>query len=218
MIEWRRYVVALLICLIPIPVTAQSELSILYLGRASDKAYKSRRAYTGLSLRDIKRPIDGARVAVRDSRILARAIGINVVLEERLVSRSADLLSIVDEEIAGDGRIILADLDRAEFDELIAKTNHRDDVLIFNFRHDDDELRSIKCSKQLFHTLPSRAMLSDAMAQFLPVKGWRRVLMLIGEKERDREIAKSFLASAKKFGLKVVDSKPFILSNDPRQR
>jgi ABC transporter substrate binding protein (PQQ-dependent alcohol dehydrogenase system) len=218
MIEWRQSLAAALIYFIAIPASAQSELSILYLGRTVDDLYKSRRAYTGLSLRDIKRPLEGARLAVRDSRILARAIGIKVVLEERLIEPSADLMSIVDEEIADGGRIVLADLNRSELDKLIAKTSRRDDVIIFNFRHEDDELRDAKCAEQLFHTLPSRAMLSDAMAQFLSAKGWRRVLMLVGEAERDGLIAKAFLASAKKFGLQMADSKPFILSNDPRQR
>lgn len=197
---------------------ATDKLSILYLGRENDPGYDARRAYTGLSLRDVKRPVGGARLAMRATRILARAIGVKFELEERVLPDDVDLAGVLDEEISEHGRIIMADLDRGELLSLVAQTRSRDDVVVFNIRHHDDDLRGEKCAPQLFHSVPSDAMLADALAQFLVAKNWRRVLSLIGERPTDKILAKAFAASAKKFGLRIVATKPFVLSNDPRQR
>ncbi len=213
-----QFIAGVILYLIAVPASAQDQLSLLYLGRESDPAYAARRAYTGLSLRDLKRPIDGVRLAVRESRILARAIGIRFQLEELLLPPDAELAMTIRDETANGGRVILADLGRADLNQLIAETKNRDDVIVFNFRHRDNALRGVECAPHLFHTVPSRAMLSDALAQFLAVKGWRRILSLVGEQKDDARMASAFATSAQKFGLKIVDSKPFVLSNDPRQR
>ena len=200
------------------PIQAAETFSILYLGRDQDRAYAARRGYTGLSLRDVKRPIDGARLAVRATRVLARAIGVTFELEERLLTAKADLAAVLNDEISGSGRVVVADLNRDEFRSLVEQTKGRDDVIVFNIRHRDDELRSELCAPQLFHTIPSQAMLSDALAQFLVAKGWRRVLTLVGDQPADAGLARAFASASRKFGLRIVANKPFVLSNDPRQR
>ncbi|MGI9426853.1 MAG: amino acid ABC transporter substrate-binding protein [Hyphomicrobiaceae bacterium] len=197
---------------------ASEMLSILYLGRQHDPAYLTRRAYTGLSLRDVKRPVAGARLAIRATRVLARAIGVRFELEERLLSGKADLTVGLAEAIAEPGRIIIADLNRDELLRLVDHTKNRDDILIFNARHRDNDLREEQCAPQLFHTIPSHAMLADALAQFLVVKNWSRILSLVGEQQTDQILEKAFARSADKFGLRIIATKPFVLSNDPRQR
>ena len=211
-------VLVMLAGLLSVPVEAADSLSILYLGRDQDRAYKARRGYTGLSLRDVKRPIDGARLSIKSNRVLARAIGIEFSLEERILDADDKLSMVLDEEIAEPGRIVLADLDRDEMQAVIEHTKARDDVIVFNIRHRGTELRQHKCAPQLFHTIPSHAMLADALAQFLVAKRWRRVLRLVGEQPADSSLADAFAASSSKFGVRIVASKPFVLSNDPRQR
>jgi ABC transporter substrate binding protein (PQQ-dependent alcohol dehydrogenase system) len=44
------------------------------------------------------------------------------------------------------------------------------------------------------------------------------VLILEGEQDADRVMSTAFQDSARKFGLEVVDVRPFVLSNDPRVR
>ncbi len=200
------------------PIQAAETFSILYLGRDQDRAYAARRSYTGLSLRDVKRPIDGARLAVRATRVLARAIGVTFELEERLLTAKADLAAVLNDEVSGSGRVVVADLNQDELRSLVKQTEARDDVIVFNIRHRDDELRNELCAPQLFHTIPSQAMLSDALAQFLVAKGWRRVLTLVGDQPGDAGLARSFASASRKFGLRIVANKPFVLSNDPRQR
>jgi ABC transporter substrate binding protein (PQQ-dependent alcohol dehydrogenase system) len=91
-------------------------------------------------------------------------------------------------------------------------------LLLFNTRHRDDSLRGADCSPVLFHTIPSRAMLMDALAQYLSKRNWTEVLALEGPDELDAKWSAAFAASARKFRLKVVDTRAFVLSNDPRQR
>jgi ABC transporter substrate binding protein (PQQ-dependent alcohol dehydrogenase system) len=70
----------------------------------------------------------------------------------------------------------------------------------------------------LFHTLPSRAMTSDALAQYLRGKGWLQVLVLQGSEEADAEMVAAFGQAAVKLGLEIVAERSFVLGNDPRQR
>jgi ABC transporter substrate binding protein (PQQ-dependent alcohol dehydrogenase system) len=58
----------------------------------------------------------------------------------------------------------------------------------------------------------------DGLAQFLFKKNWTEVLILEGEQDADRVMSTAFQDSARKFGLEVVDVRPFVLSNDPRVR
>jgi ABC transporter substrate binding protein (PQQ-dependent alcohol dehydrogenase system) len=92
------------------------------------------------------------------------------------------------------------------------------DLILFNIRDRDDRLRGEACSPVLFHTIPSEAMLADALAQFLNNRGWTRVLMLVGPEPTDGIQADAFEAAARKFSLDIVDRRGFVLSNDPRQR
>ena len=61
-------------------------------------------------------------------------------------------------------------------------------------------------------------MKTDAIAQFLVQKRWNKTLLLTGSLNEDTALTKSFKTSAKKFGVKIVDEKVFVNSNDPRAR
>ena len=61
-------------------------------------------------------------------------------------------------------------------------------------------------------------MLSDALAQYLVFKNWKKILLLKGPYEEDTIIADSFINSSNKYGLDIIETRDFILSNDPRKR
>ncbi|WP_261403335.1 hypothetical protein [Chenggangzhangella methanolivorans] len=46
------------------------------------------------------------------------------------------------------------------------------DVILFNAGASDDRLRAKDCRFDILHTAPSRAMLTDALAQYLVSKRW----------------------------------------------
>ena len=189
--------------------------SILYLSRAGDPAYEQRRSYAGLALRDRKPPVDGARMALRESRIRGRALGLRFALDETELAPGAGAVEAVR---AAAPRAVLLDLPLDEVEAVVAALGQRDDLILFNIRHPDDRLRAAGCAPALLHTLPSRAMLADALAQYLAARGWRRVLVLAGEDAASAATAAAFAGAARKFGLNIVETRIFELTNDPRRR
>lgn len=192
-------------------------LPIGYVSLAGDPHYQPRRAYTGLTLRQPKRPLDGVKTGLREARVVARSLGLRFDLVE--ISAEPDALTeALDATIAETGAFIFVldlpkDLMRAVADHFKDR-----DIILFNPRHHDDDLRAEHCSKRLFHTLPSQAMRTDALAQFLRKKGWTRTLLLQGPSLGDKSFGTAFRNSAEKFNLDIVDTRAFVLSNDPRRR
>jgi len=91
-------------------------------------------------------------------------------------------------------------------------------ALLFNATAPDDSLRRALCAPNLIHTMPSLAMLTDALAQDLVAHKWRDVLLLEGPQEPDKILADGFARSAAKFGARLVERRGFKLGNDPRER
>lgn len=91
------------------------------------------------------------------------------------------------------------------------------DSLLFNAGSADDSLRSTACLRNVLHTLPSRAMLTDALAQYLAVRRWNRWLLIVGQTPDDQAYANALKRAAKRFGHTIVAEKPFTFDNDQRR-
>lgn len=199
-------------------VAADTSFVFVYLYRDDDATYRSHRAYTGLVLRDRQRPLDGVRTGLRESRVKGRRLGLQFELTERALApdeSAADVIRTL--QTTDEARVFIADLPLAEVITL-GQSLKDDPIIVLNARHTDDRLRGTDCSRVLFHTLPSQAMLMDGLAQFLVKKNWKKVLILEGDATRDRLLADAFARSAAKFRLKTIDRRSFVLSNDPRIR
>lgn len=195
----------------------RQSFTFIYLMRADDQRYEQRKAYTGLTLREHKRPLDGIAAGLRESRVLGRRLGLNFELREIMLDEGESAVDAVRQASADGHAVFVLDLPLAEM-KATADAVDDLDVMLFDVRHPDIELRENFCPDSLFYMLPSRAMTGDALAQYLREKGWHRVLMLTGPEEEDGKDAEAFRRSAAKFGLKVVAERDFILSNDPRNR
>ncbi len=216
----RTLAVAAIVSLTALPgaMAATDEVRLVYLTRQSDPYYRTHRAYTGLTLREHHRAIDGIKVGLLESRILTRGIGIAFKLQEVTVAPEQNandaIRRLLENENAG---VFILDLPIEDLRDA-AGSFAAEKVLLFNVRHRDDSLRGADCSPVLFHTIASRAMLMDALAQYLFKKNWTEVLALEGPGDVDAMWSAAFASSAVKFRLKMVDTRPFVLSNDPRQR
>lgn len=218
-----RLLLATAVCLAglnisPLSTAAADDFTFVYLGREADTEYEPVKAYTGLVLRERRRPVEGARLAIRESKIMGRSLGLTFELREEILVGGADATAAI-REIAetATASVFLLDL---PLDELSAAVRELKDapLLMFNVRHGNDVLRGEDCSPVLFHTIPSDAMLMDGLAQFLKQKAWDEVLVLQGETADDARLAAAFQAAATKFRLDIVDMRPFKLGNDPRDR
>lgn len=187
----------------------------MYLGIEGDLRYEPQRLYTGLLLRDRHRPLDGARLGFRDSRVLGRSLGVSFELEEVLATQEnlEDALRAVHET---DPLAILLDLPLEAMEKALADARQND--LLFNIRDGSNRWRAENCATNLFHTPPSRAMLSDALAQHLRARGWTDVLLLSGPTEEDAKQVENVRRSAAKFGLRIAQEISFEQTNDPRRR
>ncbi|MDA0989255.1 MAG: ABC transporter substrate-binding protein [Verrucomicrobia bacterium] len=202
--------------LAPIPARAADPVRVVYIGLQDDPYYAPQIGYTGLSLRDQQRPFDGASLAFRDSRILSRALGISFELDLNLVPTVG--LAAEAAQTAWDTGAAAIIIDLPETDMKAVVENSGEHGIVFNIRDRSDKWRGADCAPNLVHAIPSLSMLTDAMAQYLKFKGWDRVLLLHGPEAPDLEETVAVAASARKFGLKVVDQQQFEISNDPRQR
>jgi ABC transporter substrate binding protein (PQQ-dependent alcohol dehydrogenase system) len=192
-------------------------VAFAYLQRENDPAYAQHRAYTGLVLRDRMPPLDGAKTALRESRVIGRSIGIKFELREAMLGEGEDVVDALAALIGEGIRFFLLDLPLQDVARAAGALADRD-VILFNIRHGAGELRGRDCSPVLFHTAASDAMLMDGLAQFLFKRNWTDVLVLEGEEGSDLVLSAAFQASARKFRLNVVEVRPFVLSNDPRVR
>ena len=91
------------------------------------------------------------------------------------------------------------------------------DTLVFNSGSPDDALRASECNPNLLHTLPSYAMLTDALGQWLKVRRWSRVFLITGSTAADQAWASAFRRSAKRFGVKIMEDKPWTFDADLRR-
>lgn len=197
------------------PSSGVARAPIVYLGIEGDAHYDPQPVYTGLSLKDPHRPLDGARLGMRDTRVLGRALKVDFALDERLVAPGAVADAV--RAAAQDGALaVLLDLPPDAMAEAIAAAAGQG--VLINLRDPDGRWRGADCAPGLLHTVPSDAMLSDALAQYLRAQDWGTVLLLHGDAPRDAALAEAARASARKFGLKITADRGFTLTNDPRQR
>lgn len=203
----------------PIKLSAKEKtaFTFTYLMRADDPYYAPHRAYTGLTLRERKRPVGGIEVALRESRALGRRLDLRFELEEIALGRDESAVDAIEQRVRQGQGVFILDLPLAEMRTTVERTA-RLDTILFDIRHPDTELRRRFCFDRLFYTLASRAMVADALAQYLRKKGWLDVLMLVGPEDADQADATAFRAAAAKFGLSIVATRDFVLSNDPRNR
>lgn len=204
-----------LLLILAAPVSAQDIARIVYIGLEDDPHYESQPLYTGLSLRDVSRPLDGIRLAFRDTRVLGRALRVTFELQETLTTSDA-IESSVRNAQASAPLAILLDLPPSEMATALSFRGPYD--LFINIRDRSDRWRGADCAPGLLHTPPSHAMLSDALAQYLRARGWDDVLLLHGQTQADEEMAEAARHSAAKFGLRIMDDRAFELTNDPRRR
>lgn len=96
-------------------------------------------------------------------------------------------------------------------DELLAVSDavKGSGVAVLNAAAPDDRLRGADCRENVFHIAPSRAMQTDALAQYLTVMRWRKIFLIVGPTDADRLYADAMRSSARKFALKVTAEKPW---------
>lgn len=145
----------------------------------------------------------GAELAVEDNNATAAFMGQKFILSHEVIERDGDILAAFRTLLAGGAEWIISDLPYDQLDTLMAVAAE-EDVIVFNIKAPDNVLRNEECRANLFHTTPSRAMLADALAQFLVYKRWDEWAIVVGNTPEDALLAEAFKHSAARFGGKLV--------------
>jgi ABC transporter substrate binding protein (PQQ-dependent alcohol dehydrogenase system) len=150
--------------------------------------------------------IAGARLGVADNATTGRFTGQTFTLVERKIPKDGDPADAV-RMLAQDGaRFVIADLDGSLLLKAASIPEARD-LLFLNSRAPDDVLRAEACRPNVLHTIPSRAMLADGLAQYLVAKRWRRWFVVSGRHAGDKLMAEAIRRAATRFGAEVVVDK-----------
>ena len=99
----------------------------------------------------------------------------------------------------------------------LAQTEEAADSLLFNVGASDDALRTEQCRANVLHTAPSRAMLADALAQYLAWKRWTRWFLVVGQARGDQAFAQSVKRAGKRFGAKIAEDKAWTFEAGARR-
>lgn len=158
----------------------------------------------------------GGQLAIRDNNTTGRFIKQRFELDVSVVPADGDPVSVFAQLVADGHRLIITDL-RADTLLSIADQPDAKNVLIFNAGASDDRLRNADCQANVLHTAPSRAMLADALAQYLAWKRWHRWFLVVGRREEDRLFAAAIRRAANRFGAKIVEEKEWTYGPDARR-
>jgi ABC transporter substrate binding protein (PQQ-dependent alcohol dehydrogenase system) len=186
-------------------------IDIAYLGLAAKRA---------LPLSYLDQPpgdegIQGARVALADNETTGRFTGQSYHLEAAVEPDEDAVLATFKRLRDGGYRNFVVDLP-APLLLRLADLPEAQSTTILDATATDDVLRAEGCRHNVLHLLPSRAMLADALMQYLAVKKWQRILLAVGHDEADQAYATAIRRAARKFQIRIVADKPW--TYDPGAR
>lgn len=159
--------------------------------------------------------LDGAKLGVKENRTTGSFLGQSYRLTVTSVAPDTDIREAAAAALSKTGFLIVD----APMDALlhVADLPAARDALIFNVAAPDPELRSQECRKNVLHTLPSIAMRTDAVIQFLVSKRWVNLVLISGTNPADTAYADALKHSAVKFGLKIRAEKSWAYDADMRR-
>ncbi|MEM7188986.1 MAG: ABC transporter substrate-binding protein [Pseudomonadota bacterium] len=169
--------------------------------------YRKERPISRLDLPPRDLGVAGARQALEDNNSTGRFLG--QVYEMAEASAKPDKAAAKLDELIADGATFIAI--NANADDLLALADHVEgqDVLLVNVAATDNRLRNDDCRINVVHAAPSRAQITDGLAQYMVWKKWREWFLIHGSNPEDLLKAESYRRSAKKFGLKITEERVF---------
>lgn len=160
----------------------------------------------------------GATLAIDDSNTTGRFLKQHYQLTVVEGSNTGELISQLNALFAAQDApvAVLVDVPESDFSAISnAVLSHG--ALVMNVSNRDDALRQSQCRARLLHTVPSRAMLADAMTQYLMSRRWREWFVVAGNTEDDQAYLSALQRAAKRFGAKIVEQKNWSFDTDLRR-
>ncbi|MBV9814714.1 MAG: ABC transporter substrate-binding protein [Alphaproteobacteria bacterium] len=205
----RRVVFRLLVVLVAsgVPAVARAGDEKVQIGWLSQAVKRS----LPLSYLDQPPPdegLQGARLGIADNDTTGRFTGQSFAFTEAIVPEDGDVAEGLRELAAKGIRLVVTDLAAPELLSA-AGMPEASEITFFDAGTADDRLRGTDCRANILHLLPSRAMLADALVQYLVAKRWQELLLVVGHADGDREFAGDIRHAALKFQAHIVEEKPW---------
>jgi ABC transporter substrate binding protein (PQQ-dependent alcohol dehydrogenase system) len=159
--------------------------------------------------------LQGARLGLADDATTGRFIQQAYHLTEQIEPDAAAVLATFKSLAAGGQKLFVTDLP-ADLLLQVADLPEAKDATLLDATAEDDSLRADGCRANTLHLLPSRAMLADALMQYLAVKQWRNILLVGGPDPGDKAYAEAIRHAAAKFQIHIALDKPW--TYDPGAR
>jgi ABC transporter substrate binding protein (PQQ-dependent alcohol dehydrogenase system) len=203
--------------LMPVSVWAAS-WQILIVGLRDDPRYERKTLEQAFIGKPTGRPLVAAQIALDELKDNLQDSGNQLKLQDLQWDgkNTTELLAEINKRKA---QVLLLDLPAEQQKALMEVFGKITTApIVFNISESSDALRGASCHPHWLHTLPSDRMLADAMAQWLAARNWRDMILLVGAQPQDQALRDVWMASIKRYGLKVKAERKFVLSGDPRQR
>ena len=206
--SWRRLwlLVAVLAAAIALSAGVQAGGETVRIGWLS-QTQKRTLPLTYLDQPPVDEGIQGARLGITDDNTTGHFTGQSFELVES-VAPTGDVATAFRDLAAKGVRLIVTDLDAAKL-LAVASMPEAAQTTVFDAGAADDRLRAGDCRVNVLHLLPSRAMLADALVQYLVVKRWANLLLVVGHSDGDHEFADDVKHAAMKFQAHIVEEKPW---------
>jgi len=150
----------------------------------------------------------GAEDGTAEINTTGKFLGVHFKLYVVTLPAGADVAAQARKVFAPGPAVIVADL-RADDLLKLADAPAAKNALILDIRTIEDSLRQRDCRANVFHILPSQAMRTDALAQFLVEKRWSRWFLLQGPTPQDAVYAADVRRSAARYGARVVAARSY---------
>ncbi len=185
----------------PAPAATETRVGFIYRPEPAPSSYDAEAAPEDEG-------VAGARMAIKDNNTTGRFTKQTYALDEIALDGTKSAVEAA-RELAGRGLKFLVLALPADEVLAVADAVKGEGVTVFNTAAPDDRLRGADCRKNVFHVAPSRAMQTDALAQFFTLMRWRKMFLITGPQDGDRLYAEAFKNSARKFNLKITAEKPW---------
>ncbi len=162
------------------------------------------------------RGFSGAELGLKDNNTTGRFLQQHYTLVSALADTPEQVNQIAQQWLNDGLRILVTDLPQRQLTQL-NKLAITYGAIIFNAGSYADELRTRECLSNTLHTLPSRAMLTDALGQWSNARRLKRWLLIKGSQPEDLAYAEALKRSAKHFGVNIIAEKTWRFDTDLRR-
>jgi ABC transporter substrate binding protein (PQQ-dependent alcohol dehydrogenase system) len=176
----------------------------------------------GYLVQEVKRPLPisrlnvapddlgvaGAEIALKDNNTTGRFTKQQFTLDVERVPVGGDAVATLEKLAASGHHFVLVDAPAKTLLELADAAKGKD-VLLFNISAPEVSLRQEDCRANVLHVAPDRAMLADALAQYLVWKKWTRWFVVKGVLPEDLDYLAAIERSAGRFGGKIVEEREY---------